>query len=94
MSNPRNAGRPSMNINLKSNHVEETINEVLKLCSNQKTKEIVLSFCKDVMESLDTSSSTALDTSSSTAPPVSETMHCKSCQTSKLTPDQIFEFIK
>ena len=52
MANIRNAGRPCRTINLNFNKVDDTVNEVLNLCSNKDTKEIILSFCNKVKNKL------------------------------------------
>ena len=52
MANIRNAGRPCRTITLNFNRVDDTVNEVLNLCSNKDTKEIILSFCNKVKNKL------------------------------------------
>ena len=49
MANIRNAGRPCRTITLNFNRVDDTVNEVLSLCSNEDTREIILSFCNEVL---------------------------------------------
>ena len=49
MSNLRNAGRQSLIITLNFNRVDDKVNEILNLCSNENTKEKIISFCNDVM---------------------------------------------
>ena len=52
MSNLRNAGRQSLIITLNFNRVDDKVNEILNLCSNENTKEKIISFCNDVMSEL------------------------------------------
>ena len=48
MANIRNAGRPCRTITLNFDKVDDTVNEVLSLCSNEDTREIIFSFCNEV----------------------------------------------
>ena len=52
MSNVRNAGRPCCVISLNFNKVDDTINDVLSLCSNKATRERILYFCNVVQKNL------------------------------------------
>ena len=78
MANIRNAGRPCRTINLNFNKVDDTVNEVLNLCSNKDTKEIILSFCNKVKNKL--------------VNPC-ENLVNKKCQTRHISADQIVDFL-
>ena len=74
MSNLRNAGRQSLIITLNFNRVDDKVNEILNLCSNENTKEKIISFCNDVMSELMRNEN--CQTSSITV--------CQNCQTDKI----------
>ena len=85
MSNLRNAGRQSLIITLNFNRVDDKVNEILNLCSNENTKEKIISFCNDVMSELMRNEN--CQTSSITV--------CQNCQTDKIavTADKILDYL-
>ena len=78
MANIRNAGRPCRTITLNFNRVDDTVNEVLSLCSNEDTREIILSFCNEVRNTLVNPRENFVN---------------KRCQTRHITADQIIDFL-
>ena len=78
MANIRNAGRPSRTITLNFNRVDDTVTEVLSLCANEDTREIILSFCNEVRNRLVNPRENFVN---------------KRCQTRHITADQIIDFL-
>ena len=78
MANIRNEGRPCRTITLNFNRVDDTVNEVLSLCSNEDTREIILSFCNEVRNTLVNPRENFVN---------------KRCQTRHITADQIIDFL-
>ena len=48
MSETRKVGRPSRKVQLDFNCIEDTIEDVLEICNNQKTKDLVIEFCQNL----------------------------------------------
>ena len=78
MANIRNAGRPCRTITLNFYRVDDTVNEVLSLCSNEDTREIILSFWNEVRNTLVNPRENFVN---------------KRCQTRHITADQIIDFL-
>ena len=51
-SNPRNACRPVRTIQLQLNNIENTIQNVINICCNQNTKDLVIKMCYDLLDEL------------------------------------------
>ena len=85
MSNLRNAGRQSLIITLNFNRVDDKVNEILNLCSNENTKEKIISFCNDVMSEM-----MRKENCQTSSIPV-----CQNCQTDKIavTADKILDYL-